>query len=449
MHEPRIPYFFKKYEFDTDETKFCIYLNYIKQEIMPSKNIVINSRVAERFLHYVRFDTQSDANSNTTPSTRKQLNLGMDLVAELNRIGLSDVNMSENGYIMATLPSNSHKKIPVVGFIAHIDTSPDFSGKNVKPKIVPHYDGGNIILNKEENIILSPTDFPELLHYKGQTLITTDGTTLLGADDKAGIAEIITAVEYLIEHPEIEHGTVKIAFTPDEEIGRGAHQFDIKAFGADFAYTMDGSEIGEIEFENFNAAQAVVTIKGRNVHPGGAKDKLVNASLIAMEFNSMLPVAQRPEYTTNYEGFFHLTDLKGSVEEASLTYIIRDHDRSKFEHKKKMVEDIALFLNEKHGANRVEVSLKDQYYNMREKIEPVMHIVKIAERAIYEAGIKPLVRPIRGGTDGSILSYRGLPTPNIFAGGHNFHGKYEFVPVESMEKAVEVIYRIIQLVAGN
>ncbi len=414
---------------------------------MPLKNVVLNSMVAERFLHYVRLDTQSDSSSDTIPSTRKQLNLGMELVAELNRLGLSDVNMNEKGYTMATLPSNSKKRLPVVGFVAHIDTSPDFSGKNVKPKIVTNYNGEDIILNKDLDLILSPVDFPELLQYKGQTLITTDGTTLLGADDKAGVAEIITAMEFLLAHPEIEHGTVKIAFTPDEEIGRGAHHFDVQAFGADFAYTIDGGEIGEIEFENFNAAQASIIVKGRNVHPGSAKDKLVNASLIAMEFNAMLPSSQRPEYTTGYEGFFHLTEMSGTVEHAKLNYIIRDHNKERFEQRKVLVQSIAALINQSYGNTWVEVEIKDQYYNMREKIEPVMHIVKMAERAIYEAGIKPLVRPIRGGTDGSILSFRGLPTPNIFAGGHNFHGKYEFVPVESMEKAVEVIYRIVQIIA--
>jgi tripeptide aminopeptidase len=338
---------------------------------------------------------------------------------------------------MATLPSNSDKKLPIIGFISHFDTSPDFTGANVKPQIIENYDGGDIILNKEENIVLSPSYFEDLLLYKGQTLITTDGNTLLGADDKAGITEIISAMEYLINHPEIKHGTIKVGFTPDEEIGRGAHKFDVKKFGADWAYTMDGSQVGELEYENFNAAGAIVTVKGKIVHPGYAKGKMINSMYIATEFINSLPQLETPEHTEGREGFFHLHNIIGAVEETKLQYIIRDHDRSHFEARKNVINKLAKDLNTQYGRNVISIEIKDQYFNMREKIEPVMHIVDIAEKAMIEANIKPLVKPIRGGTDGSQLSYMGLPCPNIFAGGHNFHGRYEYVPVESMQKALK------------
>ena len=359
---------------------------------------------------------------------------------------MQEVSIDENAYIMATLPSNSDKKLPIIGFISHFDTSPDFIGANVKPQIIENYDGGDIILNKEENIVLSPSYFEDLLLYKGQTLITTDGNTLLGADDKAGIAEIISAMEYLINHPEIKHGTIKVGFTPDEEIGRGAHKFDVKKFGADWAYTMDGSQVGELEYENFNAAGAIVTVKGKIVHPGYAKGKMINSMYIATEFINSLPQLETPEHTEGREGFFHLHNTIGAVEETKLQYIIRDHDRSHFEARKNVINKLAKDLNTQYGRNVISIEIKDQYFNMREKIEPVMHIVDIAEKAMIKANIKPLVKPIRGGTDGSQLSYMGLPCPNIFAGGHNFHGRYEYVPVESMQKAIEVIVNIAELV---
>ncbi len=402
--------------------------------------------IVKRFLDYVKIDTQSDPNSNTTPSTQKQWDLANKLVEELKNIGMQDVTIDENAYIMATLPSNVDYHVPTIGFIAHFDTTPDFTGTNVNPQIIENYDGKDIVLNKEKNIVLSPDYFEDLLQYKGQTLITTDGTTLLGADDKAGIAEIITAMEYLINHPEIKHGPIRVGFTPDEEIGRGAHKFDVKKFAADWAYTMDGSQVGELEFENFNAAGAEITIKGKSVHPGYAKNKMVNAILIANEFIAMLPKDEVPEKTTHREGFFHVYSLKGDVENAQIQLIIRDHDKDTFQARKQVINNITTQLNQKYNG-AVTASVKDQYYNMKEKIEPVFHIVEIAEQAMLDLGIKPIIKPIRGGTDGSQLSYMGLPCPNIFAGGHNFHGKYEYVPVESMEKATKVIVRIAQLTA--
>jgi tripeptide aminopeptidase len=403
--------------------------------------------IIERFISYVTIDTESDPNSETTPSTEKQWNLAKKLVEDLKAIGMSNVSIDDNAYVMATLPSNVDHEVPTIGFISHFDTSPDFTGANVKPQIIENYNGKDIVLNKEQNIVLSPDYFDDLLLYKGQTLITTDGTTLLGADDKAGITEIMTAMEYLINHPEIKHGDIRVGFTPDEEIGRGAHKFDVKKFGADWAYTMDGSQIGELEYENFNAASAVIKIKGKIVHPGYAKGKMVNSMYYASEFINALPRLETPEHTEGYQGFFHLTSINGKVEETKLQYIIRDHDATKFEARKELMKKITKDLNEKFEANIFEITIKDQYYNMREKVEPVMHIVDIAEEAIKSLGIKPIIKPIRGGTDGSQLSYMGLPCPNIFAGGHNFHGRYEYVPVESMEKAVEVICKIAELTA--
>ena len=402
--------------------------------------------IIERFVSYVKIDTQSDSNSNTTPSTVKQWVLANKLVEDIKNIGLPDVSIDENGYIMATLPSNlNNDNIPVIGFISHYDTSPDFSGTNVNPQIVENYNGKDIILNKEKRIILSPDYFEDLLQYKGQTLITTDGTTLLGADDKAGLTEIVTAMEYLI-NPEIKHGTIKVGFTPDEEIGRGAHKFDVQKFGADWAYTMDGSQIGELEYENFNAASATIHITGKSVHPGYAKGKMVNAVTIANEFISLLPENEVPQKTTGREGFFHVHHFSGEIEKAKIDLIIRDHDKVKFEDRKAQILQIKKTLCNKYG-EYIDVEIKDQYYNMKEKIEPVMHIVDIAKNAMEALGIKPIIKPIRGGTDGSQLSYMGLPCPNIFAGGHNFHGKYEYVPVESMEKAVMVIVKICELTA--
>ena len=409
--------------------------------------MIEKQQLINRFVSYVTVDTESDPTSESTPSTAKQWDLANALVEELKSIGMQEVSIDENAYIMATLPSNSAKKLPIIGFISHFDTSPDFTGANVKPQIIENYDGSNIILNKEQNIVLSPAYFEDLLLYKGQTLITTDGNTLLGADDKAGITEIISAMEYLINHPEIEHGTIKVGFTPDEEIGRGAHKFDVKKFGADWAYTMDGSQVGELEYENFNAAGAIVTVKGKIVHPGYAKGKMINSMYIATEFINSLPQLETPEHTEGREGFFHLHNMIGAVEETKLQYIIRDHDRSHFEARKNVINKLAEDLNTQYGRDVISIEIKDQYFNMREKIEPVMHIVDIAEKAMIEANIKPLVKPIRGGTDGSQLSYMGLPCPNIFAGGHNFHGRYEYVPVESMQKAIEVIVNIAQLVA--
>lgn len=409
---------------------------------MINKQHLIN-----RFISYVTVDTESDPESNTTPSTKKQWDLANALVEELKTIGLKDVTIDENAYIMATLPSNVEHEVPTIGFISHFDTSPDFTGANVKPQIIEHYNGKDIILNAGENIILSPDYFEDLLQYKGQTLITTDGTTLLGADDKAGITEIVSAMEYLIQHPEIKHGNIRIGFTPDEEIGRGAHKFDVKKFGADWAYTMDGSEIGELEYENFNAAGAKVKVKGKIVHPGYAKGKMVNSMYIATEFINSLPRLETPEHTDGYQGFFHLTDIKGDVEETTLQYIIRDHDKNHFEARKEVMQKLTDELNAQYEREVVSIDIKDQYYNMKEKVEPVMHIVEVAEKAMKAVGITPNIKAIRGGTDGSQLSYMGLPCPNIFAGGHNFHGRYEYVPVESMIKATEVICKIAELVA--
>jgi tripeptide aminopeptidase len=399
----------------------------------------------DRFISYVKIDTQSDENSNQTPSTSKQFNLAKELERELNDIGLSEISLDNNCYLMATLPANTHKKVPTIGFIAHLDTSPDMSGQNVKPRIVKNYDGNDIILNEVSNIVLSPNDFPELLNHKGEDLIVTDGNTLLGADDKAGVAEIMTAIEYLLDHPEIKHGKIRIGFTPDEEIGRGPDKFDVEKFGAKWAYTMDGGEIGELEYENFNAASAKISIQGRNVHPGYAKNKMINALHIANELVSMLPANERPEYTEGYEGFFHLTSIQGTVDEATVSYIIRDHDRTKFENRKKQMVNAVNFLNTIYD-HRIKLELKDQYYNMREKIEPVPHVIDYAFRAMQEVGVTPIVRPIRGGTDGARLSFMGLPCPNIFAGGLNFHGRYEFIPIPSMYKAVDVIVKIAELV---
>ncbi len=402
-------------------------------------------KLLPRFLDYVAIDTQSDPRSKTTPSTKKQLVLAKKLVFELHQIGMQEVSIDENGYIMASLPSNLDKIVPTIGFIAHYDTTPDFTGFNVKPKIIEDYDGGDIVLHTTKNIILSPDYFEELLHYKGQTLVTTSGTTLLGADDKAGLAEIITAMEYLIKHPEIKHGDIRIAFTPDEEIGRGAHKFDVKKFGADWAYTIDGSQLGELEYENFNAASAKITFTGKSVHPGYAKGKMVNAIVLANTFMSLLPKQETPETTEDREGFFHVHNIKGSIESAQLELIIRDHDEEQFEARKELLSNIATKINKQYQEEFVTLEINDQYRNMREKIEPVFHIVEIAEEAMMQLGIEPLIKPIRGGTDGSQLSFMGLPCPNIFAGGHNFHGKYEYIPLESMEKAVDVIVKICEL----
>lgn len=404
--------------------------------------------IVDRFIKYARIDTQSDENSTQTPSTQKQFNLAKEVEKEALEMGLVDVSLDNNCYFMATLPSNTNKKVPVIGFISHFDTSPDMSGNNVNPRIVKNYDGKDIVLNETNNVVLSPNDFPELLSHKGEDIIVTDGTTLLGADDKAGIAEIMSAMQYLIDHPEIEHGKIRIAFTPDEEIGRGADKFDVEKFGADWAYTMDGSEVGELEYENFNAASAKIEIQGRNVHPGYAKNKMINALHVANELISLLPKEQRPEHTEGYEGFFHLISLSGTVEEANLSFIIRDHDRNKFEDRKELLIHSVDILNKLYD-NRIKLTLKDQYYNMREKVEPVMHIVNYAYRAMEELGIKPNVKPIRGGTDGSRLSFMGLPCPNIFAGGMNFHGKYEYLPIPSMEKASKVVVKIAELVARD
>lgn len=402
--------------------------------------------VVDRFLQYVKFDTQSDELTNMTPSTPGQMIFAQYLEKELRSMGLEDISLDENGYLMATLPSNiTDRKVPTVGFIAHLDTSPDMSGRHVSPRIVENYDGMDIILNDTLNIVLSPVEFPELLHYRDQSLIVTDGTTLLGADDKAGIAEIISAVDYLQHHPEIKHGKIRIAFNPDEEIGQGAHKFDVERFGADWAYTMDGGEIGELEYENFNAAVAKVTFKGRNVHPGYAKHKMINSMRIANQFVIMLPRWETPEHTEDYEGFYHLVGMDGSVEQTTLTYIIRDHDRDRFERRKKELEHLARKINHEYPGCCT-IDIKDQYYNMREKIEPLMYIIDIAEDAMSRADVTPKVVPIRGGTDGAQLSFKGLPCPNIFAGGLNFHGRYEFVPIRSMEKATEVIVEIARIV---
>ena len=407
--------------------------------------------IIDRFISYVIIDTESDPNSETTPSTKKQWDLANKLVEELKTIGMQDVTIDDKSYIMATLPSNVDHEVPTIGFISHFDTSPDFCGANIKPQIVTNYDGKDIVLNAEQKIVLSPSYFKDLLLYKGQTLITTDGTTLLGADDKAGITEIVTAMEYLIKNPEIKHGKIRIGFTPDEEIGRGAHHFDVDKFAADWAYTMDGSQVGELEYENFNAASAKITFKGKSVHPGYAKGKMINSMLIANTFISKLPAAETPEETKGYEGFFHVHHLTGSIEETVLELIIRDHNKKKFEKRKKLIEKITRKINKKFakqfGEDIVITEIKDQYYNMKEKVMPVKHIVDVAEKAMKEIGIKPIIKPIRGGTDGCQLSYKGLPCPNIFAGGHNFHGKYEYIPAESMQKAVEVIVKIVELTA--
>ena len=407
--------------------------------------------IINRFISYVIIDTESDPTSETTPSTQKQWVLANKLVEELKAIGMQDVTIDDKSYIMATLPSNVDYDVPTIGFISHFDTSPDFCGANVKPQIVLDYDGKDIVLNAAKNIVLSPNYFKDLLQYKGQTLITTDGTTLLGADDKAGITEIVTAMEFLINTPEIKHGKIRVGFTPDEEIGRGAHHFDVKKFGAEWAYTMDGSQVGELEYENFNAAGAKITFKGKSVHPGYAKGKMINSMLIANDFINQLPSGETPEETKGYEGFFHVHHLTGSIEETVLELIIRDHNKKKFEKRKELIEKIARKINKKFakqfGEDIVITEIKDQYYNMKEKVLPVKHIVDIAEKAMNELDIKPLIKPIRGGTDGSQLSYKGLPCPNIFAGGHNFHGKYEYVPAESMQKAVEVIVKIAELTA--
>lgn len=412
---------------------------------------IFMQKIIDRFISYVTIDTESDAASPTTPSTKKQLVLANLLVEELNKIGLTEVTIDENGYVMGTLESNIDNDVPVIGFVSHYDTSPDFSGANVKPQIIPDYDGRDIVLNAEKNIVLSPSYFSDLLLYKGQTLITTDGTTLLGADDKAGLTEIVTAMEYLVKNPKIKHGKIRVGFTPDEEIGRGADIFDVEKFGADWAYTMDGSQIGELEYENFNAAGAKIICKGKSVHPGYAKGKMINSMMIANKFINKLPKKEIPQETQDYEGFFHVTKISGSIEETVVELIIRDHDAKKFAKRKKKIEKVTKKINKKYkkqfGEDIVIAEVKDQYYNMREKVAPVMYIVDLAEKAMRDVGIEPIIKPIRGGTDGSRLSYMGLPCPNIFAGGHNFHGKYEYVPVESMQKAVDVIVRIAELAA--
>lgn len=402
--------------------------------------------VVDRFLQYVKFDTQSDELTNLTPSTPGQMIFAQHIEKDLKQLGLSDISLDDNGYLMATLPSNCNKQVPTIGFIAHLDTSPDMSGHHVSPRIVEKYDGEDIVLNAEKNIVLSPAEFPELQDYKGQDLIVTDGNTLLGADDKAGIAEIITAIDYLKSHPEIKHGDIRIAFNPDEEIGQGAHKFDVQKFGADWAYTMDGGAIGELEYENFNAAVAKVTFKGRNVHPGYAKHKMINSIRIANQFAIMLPRWETPEHTEGYEGFYHLVGIEGNVEQTVITYIIRDHDRDRFERRKKELEHLTRKINNEFP-DCASIEIKDQYYNMLEKIKPVMHIIDIAKAAMERAGVKPVVQPIRGGTDGAQLSFKGLPCPNIFAGGLNFHGRYEFVPIPSMERATDTIVEICKIVA--
>ena len=403
--------------------------------------------IIDRFFSYIKIDTQSDPKSETTPSTEKQWDLARKLAQELKEIGLEDVSIDEHAYVMATLPSNVPHDVPTIGFVSHFDTTPDFSGTNVNPQIIENYDGKDIILNKDKHIVLSPDYFEDLLQYKGQTLITTDGTTLLGADDKAGITEIMTAMEYLVDNPDIPHGTIRICFTPDEEIGRGAHKFDVEKFGAEWAYTMDGSQIGELEYENFNAAEAIVRIEGKSVHPGYAKDKLVNSMYIAQDFINSLPRLETPEHTEGRQGFFHLTSIQGDVEETVLEYIIRDHDKEHFEARKQMMRDLVNEICSQFERDCISIEIKDQYYNMREKVEPVMHIVDLAQKAMEEVNVKPIIKPIRGGTDGAQLSFKGLPCPNIFAGGHNFHGKYEYVPVESMQKAAEVIVKLAELTA--
>lgn len=405
----------------------------------------MKNELMNRLISYAKVDTQSNASSDTCPSTPGQLTLGRMLVEELKEIGLVDITMDENGYVMATLPANSEKDIPTIGFLAHVDTATDFTGKNVNPQIVENYDGQDIVLNETLNIILSPNQSPELSKYKGHTLITTDGTTLLGADNKAGIAEIMTAMAYLVQHPEIKHGRIRVAFTPDEEIGRGPHKFDVKAFDAKYAYTMDGGPLGELQYESFNAAGATITVKGKSVHPGTAKGKMINSTKIAMEINNSLPAAEAPEYTDGYDGFYHLVSIEGDVEETKLQYIIRDFDKEKFNHRKETLTNIVNRLKETHGENSIILEMNDQYYNMREKIEPVKHVVDIAYEAMKNLDISPIVEPIRGGTDGSQLSYMGLPTPNIFTGGENYHGKFEYISVDNMIKATNVMIEVIKL----
>lgn len=407
----------------------------------------MKEKILERFLRYIAIETTSDPESSSQPSTSDQLDLSRLLVKELQEIGIKDVTLDEHGYVMATIPSNlpAGTKVPVIGFIAHVDSAPDAPGKVTNPQILKNYDGKDIVINKEKGMIMKVEDFPELPEYKGQTLITTDGTTLLGADDKAGIAEIMTAADYIMSNPTFLHGEIKIGFTPDEEIGRGVDKFDVKRFGAQYAYTLDGGQIGELEYENFNAASAKIYVQGRNIHPGYAKDKMVNAIILATEFNSLLPVEQRPEFTQHYEGFFHIIRFDGTVEEATIQYIIRDHDFEKFEEKKSLIEESITYMNKKYGEGRFRLELKDQYFNMRKQVEPHYHIVEKAVKAMEMAGITPLIKPIRGGTDGARLSFMGLPCPNIFAGGHNFHGRYEYIPLESMVKATEVILNVIKL----
>lgn len=409
----------------------------------------MKKNILERFLRYISIDTASDPESPTQPSSEKQLTLSRLLVKELKEMGVKDVALDQYGYVMATIPSNlpSGTKVPKIGFIAHVDSAPDAPGDNINPQIIENYDGSDIVINSEKNMIMKTAEFPELLKYKGQTIITTDGNTLLGADDKAGIAEIMAAAEYLMTHPEFPRGEIKIGFTPDEEIGRGVDKFDVKKFDADWAYTLDGGEIGELEYENFNAASAKIYIQGRNIHPGYAKDKMINAIILASEFNSLLPVEQRPEFTQHYEGFFHIIRFDGTVENAMIQYIIRDHDFDKFEQKKSLIEESITFMNKKYGNGTFRLELNDQYYNMRKQVEPHYHIVEKAVEAMKMAGVDPNIKPIRGGTDGSRLSYMGLPCPNIFAGGHNFHGRYEYIPLESMEKASQVILNIVKLYA--
>ena len=405
----------------------------------------MKNEIITRFKTYVQVDTQSDESKQTCPTTEGQLTLGRMLAEELKQIGMQDVTIDDNGYVMATLPANTDKDVPTIGFLAHLDTATDFTGKDVKPQIVENYDGGDIVLNAEQRIVLSPRDFPELTGYKGHTLITTDGTTPLGADDKAGMTEIMTAMAYLIQHPEIKHGRIRVAFTPDEEIGRGPHRFDVAAFDAQFAYTMDGGPLGELQYESFNAAAARITCTGKIVHPGTAKGKMANSAKIAMEINNRLPVQEAPEHTDGYEGFFHLISINGDVEETKLHYLIRDFDRVRFDGRKALLAAIVEELQEKYGKERVTLEIKDQYYNMREKIEPVREIVDIAHQAMVNLGIEPLIQPIRGGTDGSQLSYMGLPTPNIFTGGENYHGRYEYVSVDTMIQATNVIIEIAKL----
>ena len=403
--------------------------------------------LVERFLKYVSFDTQSSEETEVTPSTPGQMVFAKYLKEELESLGLEDITLDEHGYLFATLPANIDKPVPTIGFIAHMDTSPDMSGKDVSPRIVQNYDGSDIVLCAEENVVLSPSQFPELLDHKGEDLIVTNGKTLLGADDKAGIAEIVSAIVYLKEHPEIKHGKIRIGFNPDEEIGLGAHKFDVEKFGCDWAYTMDGGEVGELEFENFNAASAKITFKGRNVHPGYAKNKMINSIRVANRFCAMWPAHETPENTEGYEGFYHLISFNGDVEQTTVAYIIRDHDRARFESRKKKIERFVSEINAEYGEGTATLELRDQYYNMREKIEPVMHIIDTAFAAMEAVGVKPNVKPIRGGTDGAQLSFKGLPCPNIFAGGLNFHGRYEFAPIQNMEKAMKVIVKIAELVA--